>query len=411
MNPEDTNDEHYIDGCHGTLAEQKDEAFYDDRSDASDDLEKGRLKFPSNLYGRDHELETLCNIYDSLNSSLAGVNNIILEDDSGIEDDEGGEKECWSPALSDPYDASRVVFIAGYCGVGKSSLVNEFIKQIQTKYISSGDSPVLHICGKFEQGTSAAPFSAIAAMLESLATDLCRTDENETCPINHQSSGRLKRMSMIASHNSLAGSGFSKDHFLGTVMSRIANYRTKAWSNIGASELIGPGTEGDAILRMTFPALAPLLDSCTCSSQARRDSISSIHPTLNGIKECTRELLSAIGDALDHPLILYLDDVQWGDGASIDMMSYLLKNTLRGIMFICSYRSNEIDEDHALTNLMDSVTASRSSEESSPSVESIDLYSLSPEVIKKYIADCVKKEDAEEVGDLAEAVYTKTMGE
>eukprot|EP00984_Skeletonema_dohrnii_P001767 scaffold586_cov112-Skeletonema_dohrnii-CCMP3373.AAC.13 len=34
-------DEFRIEGCHGTIAEQKDEAFYDDRSDASDDEEKG----------------------------------------------------------------------------------------------------------------------------------------------------------------------------------------------------------------------------------------------------------------------------------------------------------------------------------------------------------------------------------
>ena len=36
-------EENFIAGAHGTIAEQQDEAFYDDRSDASDDMEKGRL--------------------------------------------------------------------------------------------------------------------------------------------------------------------------------------------------------------------------------------------------------------------------------------------------------------------------------------------------------------------------------
>ena len=65
MPPNDNDDEFNVAGCHGTVAEQKDEAYYDDRSDASDDMEKGRIKFPNNkLYGRETELETLCNIYE-----------------------------------------------------------------------------------------------------------------------------------------------------------------------------------------------------------------------------------------------------------------------------------------------------------------------------------------------------------
>ena len=50
MNSTDNHDdEHYIAGAHGTIAPQKDEAYYDDRSDASDDMEKGQLKFPKSL--------------------------------------------------------------------------------------------------------------------------------------------------------------------------------------------------------------------------------------------------------------------------------------------------------------------------------------------------------------------------
>ena len=78
-------DEFHIEGCHGTIAEQKDEAFYDDRSDASDDEEKGKIKFPTRLYGREKELDSLENLYAGL---LAG------------EDDE----------ISD----SQVVFLSGY---------------------------------------------------------------------------------------------------------------------------------------------------------------------------------------------------------------------------------------------------------------------------------------------------------
>ena len=58
-------DEYDIAGCHGTIAEQKDEAYYDDRSDADDDEEKGKIKFPSRLYGREKELENLRRLYSN----------------------------------------------------------------------------------------------------------------------------------------------------------------------------------------------------------------------------------------------------------------------------------------------------------------------------------------------------------
>jgi len=67
-------DEFRIEGCHGTIAEQKDEAFYDDRSDASDDEEKGKIKFPTRLYGREKELGNLKRLYAGL---LAGEENEI----------------------------------------------------------------------------------------------------------------------------------------------------------------------------------------------------------------------------------------------------------------------------------------------------------------------------------------------
>ena len=62
-------DEFRIEGCHGTIAEQKDEAFYDDRSDASDDEEKGKIKFPTRLYGREKELDGLKKLYVGLLAS------------------------------------------------------------------------------------------------------------------------------------------------------------------------------------------------------------------------------------------------------------------------------------------------------------------------------------------------------
>eukprot|EP00579_Thalassiosira_antarctica_P001484 CAMPEP_0201869558 /NCGR_PEP_ID=MMETSP0902-20130614/3031_1 /ASSEMBLY_ACC=CAM_ASM_000551 /TAXON_ID=420261 /ORGANISM="Thalassiosira antarctica, Strain CCMP982" /LENGTH=1165 /DNA_ID=CAMNT_0048395085 /DNA_START=172 /DNA_END=3669 /DNA_ORIENTATION=+ len=387
MNPEDDADDHYIDGCHGTLAPQQDEAFYDDRSDASDDMEKGRLKFPTSMYGRDRELELLRSIYDELVAAAtthdAGKGIHFVKSTAEEKEDKTSSTSTEPFKGCDPFRDSRILFMSGYSGVGKSALVNEFIKQTQSKYQSSSDGSqsVIHTSGKFtEQSTSSAPFSAITEVLEKLVIVL-----NDNVKEN-------------ALYN--------------------ADLQSKVWTTIRESELIGPGKEGNQILRTTFPILAPLLDSCdkTSPPQGSEEKVSNstVHPSMNAINESTHELLEAITASLDQPLIIFLDDLQWGDGSSIQMMSFLLTSAkLRNIMFICAYRSNKVDAGHSFAKLMNNVKEARQSTEpssSQKSVEGMDLLSLSREAITMFIADSVKKDVADDVAELAEAVYTKTTG-
>ena len=100
-------DDYVCAGAHGTIAPQVDEAYYDDRSDASDDMEKGRLKFPTKLYGRERELNVLHNIYNKM------VNSTIIMDDS-IREETGKEGE-----EEDTDICTSCVFLGGYSGIGK----------------------------------------------------------------------------------------------------------------------------------------------------------------------------------------------------------------------------------------------------------------------------------------------------
>ncbi len=120
-------DENYVSGCHGTVAEQLDEAYYDDRSDADDDLEKGRIKFPKDkLYGREKELGALRQLYDAMER-----NNSDEKVGDGTAAKEGQHISFEGSSSSSNVD-SRVVFLSGYSGVGKSALVAEFINQIHS---------------------------------------------------------------------------------------------------------------------------------------------------------------------------------------------------------------------------------------------------------------------------------------
>ena len=341
-------------------------------------MEKGRLKFPTHhLYGRERELDLLQSIYTNM------VHRVEKDDDVGESIREETEEEGGNE-LEERGNIS-CVFLGGYSGIGKSALVYEFIKQTEAKHkATSSSQPILFASGKYtEQSSASVPFSAITEVLDSLAAVLSdnKTDEDLDCKQQRKKKG-------------------------GVISQEV---KTKLYEQIKQSELIGSGTEGNRVLRKTFPALIPLLDSCedegmlaAMKSAMRR---SSVHPSMNAIKESVCEILSIISNVADKPLVLFLDDWQWADDASFDMMIFLLSNTelMRRVMFICAYRSNEIDADHSFTKLMDGTPKEYT--------EKIDLFSLTPDAITRFIADSVKKEEgSEEVGQLSEVVYEKTMG-
>eukprot|EP00984_Skeletonema_dohrnii_P020600 scaffold10086_cov67-Skeletonema_dohrnii-CCMP3373.AAC.1 len=62
--------------------------------------------------------------------------------------------------------------------------------------------------------------------------------------------------------------------------------REKVRESIRQSDLIGPGKEGDLILRATFPVLTPLLDSCVAVVEKGANEDLTVHPTMSAIKEC-----------------------------------------------------------------------------------------------------------------------------
>ncbi len=51
----------------------------------------------------------------------------------------------------------------------------------------------------------------------------------------------------------------------------------------------------------------------------------------------------------EHPLALFLDDLQWLDAATLDLLEDLLtRSDLQHLMLIGAYRDNEVDASHPL---------------------------------------------------------------
>ena len=385
-------DENYVAGCHGTVAEQLDEAYYDDRSDADDDMEKGRIKFPKNkLYGRDRELGILLQLYRGIMVTYSGdqPNEVITNNKYDTVAAEGGQRVSFAVPTND----CRVVFLSGYSGVGKSALVKEFINQIQQEYKHESASPVLHFSGKYiQQSGGAAPFSAISEMFGNMVTSI----------MDRQQKGRRSQRDKVEERR-------DDESAVNPICSKI-------WERIQSSDVIGPETDGNGVLLNIFPSLRPLLDgSCVSDRAERRGSIPNegggdkkdeIFPSMNAVKESTRELLAAVSSSLQRPLIFFLDDLQWADGPSMELLLFLFSDAqMKNLMFISAYRSNEVGPEHPFTDVMTKVTESRGQ-----LVAKVDLFSLSQEAISQFIADSIGKDEVDDVAELVEVIYPKTMG-
>ena len=106
----------------------------------------------------------------------------------------------------------------------------------------------------------------------------------------------------------------------------------------------------------------------------------------------------------EHPLALFLDDLQWLDAATLDLLEDLLtQRDVQHLMLVGAYRDNEVDAAHPLMRKLEAI------KNAGAKVEEITLAPLAPEHLGQLIADALRCEP-ERAAPLAQLVYEKTGG-
>jgi predicted ATPase len=106
----------------------------------------------------------------------------------------------------------------------------------------------------------------------------------------------------------------------------------------------------------------------------------------------------------EHPLVLFLDDMQWIDSASLQLLTVLLlEHDLHYFLLIGAYRDNEVNSSHPLL-----VTLQHASPKSIP-ITRIELSPLSDIDIQLFLAESFKT-PVNQVLDLATLLAQKTYG-
>jgi predicted ATPase/class 3 adenylate cyclase len=119
-----------------------------------------------------------------------------------------------------------------------------------------------------------------------------------------------------------------------------------------------------------------------------------------------RHLLLSLVDHMalpESPLVIFLDDLQWADEASLALLEQLVSTERFGhLMLVCSYRSSEPSANQLVSSLIDRMPRARAPLE-------LSLSPLEPAEVQQIVADTLQS-SFDAAGALASVVWSKARG-
>jgi PAS domain S-box-containing protein len=103
-----------------------------------------------------------------------------------------------------------------------------------------------------------------------------------------------------------------------------------------------------------------------------------------------------------HPLVIFLDDLQWADSASLKLMQLLMADTSH-LFIIGAYRDNEVTPGHPLMLTLSDIQKTQAT------INTITLAPLSQEQVNKLVADTLKCTE-NLAWSISQLIYQKTKG-
>lgn len=120
--------------------------------------------------------------------------------------------------------------------------------------------------------------------------------------------------------------------------------------------------------------------------------------------EIVFEKFVSVFTSKEHPVVLFLDDLQWADQPSLNLIQLIATSPIVNNMFIVgTYRDNKIDESHPLADTLKMI------ERKTKSVYKIEVKPLSIDNISQLVNNFLKCKK-EKGRSLAEIVFKKTAG-
>src|SRR6185295_17337799 len=234
----------------------------------------------------------------------------------------------------------ELVLVSGYSGIGKSSVINE----LQPVLVPPRG---LFASGKFDQYKRDIPYSTLAQAFQSLVRPL-----------------------------------------LGKSDAELAGWRD------ALGEALGPNgrlvTDVVPELKLLIGEQPPVQELPPQQAQGRLQLV-------------FRRFLGVFAGP-EHPLALFLDDLQWLDAATLEVLADLLTQAdVQQLLVIGAYRDNEVNSTHPLMRMLDAIRTEGAL------VQEISLAPLAREDLGRLIADTLSCAPGD-AAPLAHLIHDKTAG-
>ena len=237
-------------------------------------------------------------------------------------------------------DTPELVLVSGYSGVGKSSVVNELHKVL---VLPRG----LFAAGKFDQYKRDIPYATLAQAFQTLVRQILLKPEAE-----------------------------------------VARWRQ------ALQEAVGPN--GQLIVNLIPEAELIIGKQPPVPDLSPQDS-------QNRFQTVFRRFLAAFARP-EHPLALFLDDLQWLDAATLELLEHVITDPdVRHLMLVGAYRDNEVSSSHPLMRTLGAIR------KFGVRMQEIVLAPLRLDDVDRLVADALRTEPDAAL-PLAQLVIEKTGG-
>ncbi len=233
---------------------------------------------------------------------------------------------------------TEITMVSGYSGVGKSALVNELQKSI-----IANDG--LFVTGKCDQYNRGQPFLVLIEALQQFL-----------------------------------------QHLLSESSENLNQWRNKLQISLGNNAAIITELLPELSLIIGTP---PVLTTLPPAEAEMRLNMVFI------------DFVNALYCA-ENPLVIFLDDLQWVDMPTLNLLEQVSNNNKSGLYVIGAYRDNEVDSAHPLINTLKRV-------EQANALSQIHLTPLKIEHVQKLLCNTLQC-DFDKVSSLAELSFNKTQG-
>jgi predicted ATPase/signal transduction histidine kinase/CheY-like chemotaxis protein len=238
--------------------------------------------------------------------------------------------------------STELVLVSGYSGVGKSSVVNELA-------LAAAPPRGLFATGKCDQYKQHIPYSTLAQAFRGLIRQILGKGDTE-----------------------------------------LDRWRAELQAALGST---------GQLLTNLVPELELVIGKQPQPQTLEQSPKDAQHRFLLAFRR-----FLAVFARREHPLALFLDDLQWSDSATLEVLREILtQSDVTSVLLIGAYRDNEIGPSHALTLMLDAVN------QAGTKLQHIVVQPLGPDEIAQFTADTLSCEPTR-AQPLAKLLLEKTGG-